>query len=81
MVVDRNHRNQSHAKRLLTTLLRYAEEKQVRKIYLITTTAEAYFMSKGFTVIDRQLVPSGILASPEFSTLCPSTATIMIKQL
>lgn len=77
MVVERNHRNRSIAKRLLSTLLNYAADKQVRNIYLITTTAETYFASKGFSVVNREHLPAAISSCQEFTTLCLSTATVM----
>lgn len=79
MVVERDYRNRSIAKNLLSTLLHYAAEKQVRYIYLITTTAEMYFASKGFSVLNRDQVPASISSCQEFSTLCPTTATVMRK--
>jgi amino-acid N-acetyltransferase len=81
VAVDPNYRNRSIASTLLGTLLKYAADKEIRSVYLITTTAQRYFEGKGFTVLTRDLVPKSIQSSTEFSTLCPSTAAVMTRQL
>ena len=81
LVVDQHYRNQSLATTLLNKLLLHAAEQRIGTIYLITTTAEKYFAAKKFSVINRTEVPLSISSSQEFSTLCPSTATVMSRKL
>jgi amino-acid N-acetyltransferase len=81
MVVDRSHRKQALAATLLDTLLKYAADKHVEKLFLITTTAEEYFSRKGFSAISREAVPSTIRTCSQFTSLCPSTATVMKKDI
>jgi amino-acid N-acetyltransferase len=81
MIVTREHRNKSLATALLNQLLSYAITQGAKRLYLITTTAEKYFLKKGFEIIDREQVPAAIKSSREFTTLCPSTATVMMKEL
>lgn len=81
LVVDQHNRNRSLATTLLNKLLLHAAEKGIGSVYLITTTAEKYFAAKKFSVINRAEVPSSISLSQEFSKLCPSTATVMRKDL
>jgi amino-acid N-acetyltransferase len=81
MVVDRQYRNQSIAKNLLHALLKHATASGIQKIYLITTTAEYYFGANGFSNISREKISSSIAQTREFKDLCPSTATVMIKEL
>jgi amino-acid N-acetyltransferase len=50
-------------------------------VYLLTTTAEAYFPRFGFERVDRAQVPETIKASVEFTSACPSSATVMRKLL
>jgi amino-acid N-acetyltransferase len=50
-------------------------------VYLLTTTAERYFPKFGFERIDRAQVPETVKASVEFTSACPSTATVMRKLL
>ena len=81
LVVEREFRNKSLATALLNQLLFHAGEKGIRKLFLITTTAESYFLKKGFKTIERDHVPTSIRSSREFGMICPSTATVMIKEL
>ena len=53
----------------------------VRALYLLTTTAEAYFPRFGFARIARADVPSGVQRSIEFTSVCPSSAVVMHKEL
>lgn len=81
MVVDQHYRNQSLATTLLNRLLLYAAEQGIGSIYLITTTAEKYFAARKFSVVNRTEVPLSISSSQEFSKLCPSTATVMMRTI
>lgn len=81
MAVDREYRNKFLGAVLLNRLLLHAAKQNITGLYLITTTADKYFSKKGFEVINRERVPASIASSREFSTLCPSTATVMVKEL
>ena len=81
VAVDKDHRNRSLATMLVDKLLSYASDQKIGTIYLITTTAEQYFAKKGFQTVNRNNVPLSITSSSEFSMMCPSTATVMMKSL
>ena len=81
VAVDKNYRNRSLATILIDNLLLYAAQQGITTLYLITTGAENYFEKKGFVAVNRDRVPGAIKSSSEFSTMCPSTATVMIKAL
>lgn len=53
----------------------------LKSLYLLTTTAADYFARRGYTRIERTAVPVGVQASSEFSALCPTSATCMVKYL
>lgn len=61
--------------------LRLAEGLRAPAVYLLTTTAESYFPKFGFERIARDQVPPGVQASIEFTSACPSSATVMRKRL
>jgi amino-acid N-acetyltransferase len=50
-------------------------------LYLLTTTAERFFPKFGFERIARADVPATVQASIEFTSACPSSATVMRKTL
>jgi amino-acid N-acetyltransferase len=58
-----------------------ARTRGVPALYLLTTTAEEYFPRFGFTPIARDEVPAGVQRSVEFTSACPSSATVMRKPL
>lgn len=66
---------------LMSSLEHYAREHKVSKFILLTTTASHYFQRKGFTEIDRKMITGKILESAQFKDACPTTATVMEKQL
>lgn len=81
VVVHISKRNQGLASRLLEELFPYATRQSINKLFLITTTAEKYFLQKGFIKTGRDNVPASVLQSKEFNGLCPSSATIMFRSL
>jgi amino-acid N-acetyltransferase len=64
---------------LVTAAETLAAELRVRSIYLLTTTAADFFEYRGFRRIGREEAPQEIRATQEFSSLCPSTAVLMVK--
>lgn len=51
----------------------------LRRLYLLTTTAEAFFARRGFRRIARGAVPAAIAATREFRSLCPVSAVCMAR--
>jgi amino-acid N-acetyltransferase len=66
---------------LTEAALRLAINLHAPAVFLLTTTAEHYFPRFGFVLIDRTEVPASVQASVEFTSACPSSATVMRKQL
>ena len=66
---------------LTNAAIRLAQHLQAPAIYLLTTTAEGFFPKFGFERIARDEVPAGVRASVEFTSACPSSATVMRKSL
>ena len=54
-----------------------AEARGLESIHLLTTTADRYFPSFGFTTIPREEVPACLRAADEFVRACPASATVM----
>jgi amino-acid N-acetyltransferase len=59
----------------------YAREKGVTSLYLLTTTAEAFFRRRGYTRIPREEAPAAIKSTSEFSGICPASSAFMVKHL
>lgn len=58
-----------------------ALRRGVRRLYLLTTTAEQLFTRWGFCRVARELVPHSVQATEEFASLCPSSAVAMALDL
>ena len=62
-------------------LIADSEATGLRALYLLTTTAEKYFPSFGFDETPRDAVPHEIRRTAEFKDICPSSATVMRRDL
>ena len=68
-------------RQLVEAAIRLAEERGVPAVYLLTTTAEGYFPKFDFERIARAEVPLNVQTSVEFTSACPSSATVMRRRL
>ncbi len=66
---------------LLADAERYARERKVTDVYLLTTTAEKFFASRGYRKIDRDGAPEAIRNTQEYSALCSTSSALMHKRL
>lgn len=57
--------------------LAWAADQKLHEVWLLTTTAEAYFPRFGFSRADRAQAPAQLQNSREFKDACPATATAM----
>jgi amino-acid N-acetyltransferase len=64
---------------LVRDRLAWAEGRGLSRVFLLTTTASGYFERFGFRSVDRDAVPPDIKESPEFSSICPESATAMVR--
>jgi amino-acid N-acetyltransferase len=53
----------------------------VETLYLLTTTAAAFFARHGYETVERDTVPARIRGTTEFDDLCPDSAVCMRKRL
>ena len=81
MIVNPAFRIKGIANQLVNQMTLYAKGLGVKKLFLITNTAEDYFQSLGFMKIPREEVEKEVLQSKEFNGLCPASSAIMMKQL
>ena len=68
-----------------TALVRFAEEharaEGVRALYLLTTTAEGFFLRRGYSPVARDSAPVAIRSTREFAGICPASSAFLCKQL
>ena len=63
--------------RVVNDLIKQARASGLESLVLLTTTAANWFPKFGFVVTDRASVPSSIAGTVEFTSACPSSATVM----
>ena len=81
LAVEQAHRECGLGGRMCDEVLRAARSHKLDLLWLLTTSARDYFTRRGFQVVPRDQVPSTIRATAQFSSLCPSSATVMRRQL
>jgi amino-acid N-acetyltransferase len=81
LAVDQAYRNQKIATKLMTSIEKYAKMMGVEVLYLLTMTAEEFFLKSGYERTDRQSAPAEIKATAEFKSLCPDTAACFCKKI
>ncbi len=74
-------RNKGLGKQLVSRAEISAKESGIDSLYLLTTTAEAYFRRLNYLPTDRDKVPTNIAKTSEFTHLCPDSAICLRKSL
>lgn len=81
LVVDTSYRGHGLGAHLVHLLEERACLRGVRKVYLLTTTAERFFTALGYTRTTRESAPGVLQETTEFLSLCPDTAACMVRTL
>jgi amino-acid N-acetyltransferase len=79
--VEEGWRGSGVGRALIDRALALSNERGIRDVFLLTTTAEHYFPRFGFACIDRESVPDAVQVSAEFQGACPDTAVVMRKSM
>jgi amino-acid N-acetyltransferase len=79
LVVAKSHLGRGIGKQLVDAAEKRASAMDVQAIYLLTTTADAFFEKLGFRRLQRELAPAAIRSSHQFASLCPASAVLMVK--
>jgi amino-acid N-acetyltransferase len=80
LVVAPHMRGAGLGGRLVDELERRGAAWRVRRWWLLTTTAEAFFTARGFRVVQRCSAPEAIRATGQFSGGCGSSAVCMTRE-
>jgi N-acetylglutamate synthase-like GNAT family acetyltransferase len=81
LAVAPDYRNRGMGHALVAQLETDARAQGVRKLVLLTQTAETFFRSLGYQNIDRRHVSDEMKQCAEFWSLCPASASCMAKAL
>ncbi len=80
-VVDPAWRGKGVGDALTQDRLRWATERGLREVWLLTTTAADYFPRFGFERTARDTAPEAMQRSREFAEACPASAVAMRRTL
>jgi amino-acid N-acetyltransferase len=81
LAVEPDRRARGIARALYERLLAEASQAGLTDLYCLTTTADGFFTHLGFGSVPRTEAPQGIQATPEFSSLCPSSTRLYTRSL
>lgn len=81
LVVQPSHRSRGLGAALVRHAEDFARKNGSASMYLLTTTAEAFFKRCGYTDADRTTAPAEIRASREFAEICPSSSAFLARKL
>ncbi|MEM9209382.1 MAG: arsenic resistance N-acetyltransferase ArsN2 [Pseudomonadota bacterium] len=66
---------------LVERLEALAVSRGVREVWLLTIDADGYFARLGYETRSRAEAPPAILATDEFTSLCPASAVLMRRRI
>lgn len=81
VAVDAPRRGTGLGQALTRASLDLARTRGVRRVFLLTETAPAFFPRFGFVGIERSQVPDSIRGTVEFASACPAGAKVMAVEL
>ena len=81
LVVDTARRQRGLGEALVRAAEAHAAKHGVRQLYLLTTTADRFFTSRGYVDADRAHAPDTIRRMPQFAELCPASSSFMTRIL
>ena len=81
LAVRREDRGRGLGRMLCERLLTSARKGGVRTAYLLTTDAQLFFRSLGFSDAPRDSAPGEVKGTAQFRKLCPDSATLMARDL
>ena len=59
----------------------YAASRQINTLYLLTITAESFFIHIGYQVVPRESTPEPIQETADFQNICPESAVCLFRKL
>lgn len=81
LAVSPEDRGRGLARQLVAFVERVAASQGVESLFLLTTSAAAFFEKLGFVPTFRSDAPPVIQATQQFSDLCPATSALLIKSI
>jgi len=74
-------RRRGLARKLVACVESQAEQRGIKELFLLTTTAENFFLGLGYSLASRSAAPAVIQCTAQFSGLCPSSSAFLSKHV
>lgn len=81
LVVLPGRKRQGHGGLLVAHAEAFARRAGVERLHILTTTVADFFRARGYRAFDRANAPAAIAATAQFTTLCPSSASYLVKDI
>lgn len=81
LAVAPQYRNSCTGKKLVAFAEARAADSGIHSLFLLTTTAEKYFLKLGYAPASREEAPLPIKNTAQFSGLCPASSAFLSKRL
>lgn len=81
LAVAAEQRRSGLGSRLVEHAERHSREQGVKSLYLLTATAESFFLRRGYVRLPREEAPESIKNTREFGGICPLSSAFMVKRL
>ncbi len=81
LAVDPGRRGRGMASAIVAQLIACARRRHYRALYLLTESADEFFLRFGFEAVARNRVPREIAATRQFADLCPASARCLVLPL
>lgn len=74
-------RSSGIAHKLVAFVESLAVARDIKELFLLTTTAEKFFLGLGYSSASRATAPPAIQGTAQFSGLCPSSSAFLCKHV
>ncbi|MET3723729.1 arsenic resistance N-acetyltransferase ArsN2 [Sphingomonas trueperi] len=81
LVVLPSRKRQGHGGLLMAHAEAVARREGVERLHLLTTSVAGLFRGRGYRDGDRTTAPAAITGTAQFSSLCPASASYLVKEL
>lgn len=81
VVVPEAARGKGIGSQIVDLIADRARDGGTARLWLLTTDAGRFFGSLGWVEVDRSTVPEAIKATTQFASVCPASASLMVRDL
>jgi amino-acid N-acetyltransferase len=78
--LDSSSQKKGFGTQILSLFEAKIQQKGIKNLYLLTTTAKGFFLKNKYQIVSREDVSEPIRQTAEFKGVCPSSAFVMKKE-